>query len=306
METCIPHSIQIKRAQEEFKNIDAKIKQKHRKLITLSRKLAPGLKSRKTKDKRNIKLIKSLFNEIKDLSVMKNDSWKYNISLIEKEIKKVNSQIEIRENYLINNGVYPNAALEYLNNREKAEFNNEDLWPKQYNIITEIVNTTPKPNKFKGRQGLDINIKEDSLMTNSDSYAYSSTQLKSPSRVEIFSWFENSPAIKRFKVSDEEEKQSIKNDNFKLNNNNYGESSSTQPLRKSTRKRTKSKILREAIGEIEEERQYTVVKKRNKTKGNKSIAKLMEADQFSNIKEEPIPLHKNCEFMLEYQHDLSS
>ena len=262
METCIPHSIELKRAQDQYKNIDVKIKQKHRKLLMLSRKLSPKSKSRKTKDKRTIKLIKSLFNEIKDLSVLKTDWWKHNLSIIDREIKKINSQIEIRENYLTNNGIYPDAALEYLNNREKAELNNEDLGIKQQEIITEIVQPAAwKSKKPKGKPGLDINVKEDSLMTNSDTNAYSTAQLKSPSRADMLSFFENSPAIKRFKVSEEEEKQSIVDENFRLDNNISAESCLVQPLRKSWRKRIKSKILREAIGELEEEKHYSVVRK---------------------------------------------
>lgn len=263
METCIPHSIELKRAQDEYKHIDVKIKQKHRKLLMLSRKLSPGSKSRKSKDKRTIKLIKSLFNEIKDLSIMKTDWWKYNLSLVDKEIRKINSQIEIRENYLTNNGIYPDAALEYLSSREKAELNNEELGIKQQDIVTEIVQPAAwKTKKKGGKPGLDINVKEDSLMTNSDTNAYSTAQLKSPSRTDMLSYFENSPAIKRFKVSQEEEKQLIADENFQLDNNIAAEATTVQPLRKSWRKRIKSKILREAIGEIEEEHYSTIRKQK--------------------------------------------
>mmetsp|Transcript_34538 Transcript_34538/g.39979 ORF Transcript_34538/g.39979 Transcript_34538/m.39979 type:complete len:98 (+) Transcript_34538:510-803(+) len=97
-------------------------------------------------------------------------------------------------------------------------------------------------------------------MDNSDTNAYSTSHLKSPSRVDTMSYLESSPALKRFKISEEEEKRSVINDNFQLGESCLPVSTTPVAIRKSSRKRMKSKILLEAIGELDEDQRYSTLK----------------------------------------------
>lgn len=74
MATCVPISIQVKRVQDRFKYIEAKLKQKHRKLLILSRKMPSNPNMKKARDKRQAQAIKTLYAEIKDLSSIKTET----------------------------------------------------------------------------------------------------------------------------------------------------------------------------------------------------------------------------------------
>lgn len=295
MATCVPISIQVTRAQECSKRIDAKLKQKHRKLLILSKKISPNPNMKKQRDKRQCQVIKSLYAEIKDLSTMKNETLKHLISLLDKEMKRVDTQIDIREGYLLENNINPTHALEFLEKRG----NSLALKQKESNAI---LNSSLKRRAQKGKQCIDITSSyEDSLMANSDTYAYStSTHLKSPSRVDTLSYFEASPVVKRVKISEEEEKHALAADNLVLGESCSKVSNSYPSVRKSNRKRTKSKILREASGELDEEVIVSTQKPVKKNKETREINRIFELDAKASKREEVIPIFKNKNYLVEY------
>lgn len=109
--------------------------------------------------------------------------------------------------------------------------------------------------------------------------------------------------LKRVKVSEEEEKTVPGGDHFQLTNNSGTNSSLLVPVRKSTRKRTKSKILREAIGELDEEPVIQPVRRNKKDKETREVSKFIELDRKAKKREEPIPLSQDRNYLVEYIYD---
>lgn len=76
-----------------------------------------------------------------------------------------------------------------------------------------------------------------------------------------------------------------------------------EPVRKSTRKRTKSKILREAIGEIDEEPVIQPLKRNKKDKETREVSKILELDRKAKKREETIPMNQDRNYLVEYIYD---
>lgn len=250
---------------------------------------------KKPRDKRQCQAIKSLYAEIKDLSTMKNETLKHLISLVDKEMKKVDTQIDIRETYLTEHNINPAHALEFLEKRG----NSLALKHKQ---VTALLNSPQKRRALKGKPGLDVSSScEDSLMANSETYAYStSTHLKSPSRVDTLSYLETSPVIKRAKVSEEEEKHVLSGDTFVLGESCSKDSNLYPSVRKSNRKKKKSQILREASGELDEQVIVSTQRPVKKSKQTREINRILELDAKAGKREEAIPIFKNKNYLVEY------
>ncbi len=117
-------------------------------------------------------------------------------------------------------------------------------------------------------------------MTTSESDPKSAmSYAKSPSRMDSLSIFESSPVLKRVKVSEEEEKV-IPKEIFNLGESRALPSKGANILRKSKRKRKKSKILREAIGE-EEDIPPKIIKRTKMSRASNEISKIIELDELS-------------------------
>jgi hypothetical protein len=144
-------------------------------------------------------------------------------------------------------------------------------------------------------------------MANSETYANSSaSHMKSPSRMDTLSVFETSPMLKRVKISEEEEKQASGGVNFQLGESEMTAQSTESLLRKSKRKKKKSKILREAMGECDEEAIAAPVQSQKKCKETKEITKILELEDKVLKREEHIPVHKNQSYLVEYEYDFGS
>lgn len=160
---------------------------------------------------------------------------------------------------------------------------------------------------MKGNKKLENTSCEDSLLANSDTYAYSSTtNLKSPSIMDTLSIFEASPMLKRVKISEEEEKNITKGDSFNIGESSLGFQNPILPVRKSIRKKKMSKILRESVGETENEKVITTTKPFKKFKESHEISKIIEMDCKSKKREEPVPQYKSHNYLVEYEHDFGS
>lgn len=94
------------------------MRQKHRKLIILSKKIPEKFNPKKPRDRRLSEALKSLYSQIKDLSQNKTETCKYLLSLIDKEIQGIDKKVEMREDYLIENKIRPATALEFLEKQE--------------------------------------------------------------------------------------------------------------------------------------------------------------------------------------------
>mmetsp|Transcript_34538 Transcript_34538/g.39980 ORF Transcript_34538/g.39980 Transcript_34538/m.39980 type:complete len:91 (+) Transcript_34538:225-497(+) len=57
---------------------------------------------------------------------MKSESCKNTLSIIDRELKDINEQIDSRESHLVTRGFCPSNTLDYLNNIENAESKIED------------------------------------------------------------------------------------------------------------------------------------------------------------------------------------
>jgi hypothetical protein len=144
-------------------------------------------------------------------------------------------------------------------------------------------------------------------MANSETYAYSSaSHLKSPSRMDTISIFEASPMMKRVKISEEEEKQTPGGGGFNLGESTLSKQNIDSPVRKSKRKVKKSKILREAMGEFDEEPTLPSLKISKKSKECREANKIIELDSKAKKREEVIPGIKNDQFLVEYDFPLLS
>ena len=160
---------------------------------------------------------------------------------------------------------------------------------------------------LKGKKGVDSTSCEDSLMANSETYAYSSaSHLKSPSRMDTLSIFEASPVMKRVKISEEEEKQAPGGGGFSIGESALSKQNIDAPVRKSKRKVKKSKILREAMGEFDEEPTLPTLKNSKKPRESKEVSKIIDLDSKAKKREEVIPGIKNEQFMVEFDFPLPS
>mmetsp|Transcript_21913 Transcript_21913/g.19457 ORF Transcript_21913/g.19457 Transcript_21913/m.19457 type:complete len:149 (-) Transcript_21913:257-703(-) len=139
-------------------------------------------------------------------------------------------------------------------------------------------------------------------MTNSETnFNFSVSQIKSPSRLDSLSLFESSPNLKRIKVSEEVERTVSNAENFNLGESYLKEQFNNPPLRKSKRRKRKSKVMREATGEDEE---IVITKtKRIKSKADIEINKIIELSIAAQKREEHIPVSKSFHYLVEYEYD---
>jgi hypothetical protein len=166
----------------------------------------------------------------------------------------------------------------------------------------EICGTQKKT--LKGKKKHETTSCEDSLLANSETYAYSSaTNLKSPSRIDTLSMSEASPMIKRVKISDDEEKMIVAGEPFSIGESGLGFQNPTLPVRKSMRKKKMSKILREAAGEADNESIITTIKPSKKCKESREISKIMEMNNKILKREEPLPQSKSYNCLVEYEYN---
>lgn len=301
MATCVPISIQITRAQEYYKSIEARLKQKHRKMIILSKKMPENLNLKKARDRKQSAILKSLYSEIKDLSLLKSEAIARVLTLADKELKKIDKQIEVRESYLTTNNISPKFALDFLEKREISSVKEME----RSDEVPAICQNNRKA--LKGKKGVDSTSCEDSLMASSETYAYSSaSHLRSPSRMDTLSIFEASPMMKRVKISEEEEKQTPGGGEFSIGESAISKQNISAPVRKSKRKVKKSKILREAMGEFDEEPTLPIIKNSKKNKESREANIMIELDSIAKKREELIPVIKNDQFMVEYDFPLLS
>ena len=140
-------------------------------------------------------------------------------------------------------------------------------------------------------------------MTASESHHYSAvSQLKSPTRMDSLNIFESSPIVKRVKISEEEEKEGLQGENLNLGENSIEGQSLVPSIRKSKRKKRKSKIMREATGEESEEVTQKVNKRHIITKTDYETNKIIELSKISKNKEELIPSAKSHNYLVEFDY----
>jgi len=288
----MPISINLYRAQECLKRIEVKLKHKHRKLLVLSKKLPLTSSLKKQRDRRLLETAETICSEIKDLTLMKKEYNKRSLAIIDMELRKVENEIESRQEYLLDYNINPVKALEQLENIEKAESTVVTKSSKKQFIDALVSKSKSKDRKRNGKQCVDVTSSEDSVAANSDTYAFSiASKNKSPSRLETFSCFETSPILKRVKVSEEEEKSPILNDNFSIGDSVLINKTPVQPIRKSNRRRIKSKILRELTGEdfyyIQEEKEV-----KTKNRKGQDIIRMQKLDEKIKQNEEIIPFNE--------------
>jgi len=124
--------------------------------------------------------------------------------------------------------------------------------------------------------------------------------------MDTLSVFETSPMLKRVKISEEEEKQAPGGVGFQLGESEMAAQSSESMLRKSKRKKKKSKILREAMGECDDETVVTLVKNQKKSKETKEITRILDLEDKVMKREEHIPVYKNANYLVEYEYDFGT
>lgn len=76
------------------------------------------LNLKRARDKRLSEVLKNMYTEIKDLSSRKSESCKNLLNVVEQEIRKVDYKIEERNNYLTENDIRFENALEYTESYE--------------------------------------------------------------------------------------------------------------------------------------------------------------------------------------------
>lgn len=233
----------------------------------LSRKIQ---KSNRARNAKQIQMIKNLYSETKDLSAQKSEAWGNLQRAVQKELEKVNMQVRKRENYLSRNKIRPVKALEYLNSDNMSK---DSLQASSFDGVGKNKDLRLKP-------VMDAQSWGESLMTTSESDPKSAMSFaKSPSRLDSLSIFESSPVLKRVKVSEEEEKE-IPKDNFNLGESRPMSSQGGNALRKSKRRRKKSKILREATGE-DDDIPPKILRKPKMSRADCEISKIIELDELS-------------------------
>lgn len=196
-------------------------------------------------------------------------------TILNNELEKVDNQTKRRKDYLSRNNIRPSTAFEYIQS--------ENMSKDSLRTTNDLYSS--KNQDLKAKSGVDSQSCGDSLMTARKSNPKSVTScLKSPSQLDSLSIFESSPMLKRVKLSESDEKE-FSGDNFNLSESCSKASSQRQPLRKSKRKKRKSKILREAIGE-DEEIPPKPVKRAKKTKVDQEISRIIALDKAAKKQEE--------------------
>lgn len=144
---------------------------------------------KKPREKKMLETARELCAEIKDLTLMKRENNKYSMALIQKEMKRVEKEIELRQQYLIDNNIDPQVAIEYVENLEKAQNPITIESPNNTAIVQQECKKASKDSiKKKGKLGRDMLTSEGSNVGNSETYSYSvSTNKRSPSRLDTFS-----------------------------------------------------------------------------------------------------------------------
>ena len=282
--------------------------------------MAPDFK--KQRDRKLLEIAKRICAEIKNLSLMKNEYNKKSISIINNELKIVQEEIEQRQDYFIDHKIDPLKAVEYIESVEKAQNVLTEFPTRKHTILNSINKSCMGDAKSKGKNSNDMNEIEQSVVDNCDTYAYSvSTHKKSPSILETFSCIETSPVPKRVKTSEdeEEEKLPILNDNFSLGESymsktqhksnqkhkSNSQKSNMNAVRKSTRKRTKSKILREACGE-DYESIFSEAKSKLGSKLSQDINKIRKIDSKVKKAHEAIPWAQHDKFLTPFKYKFDS
>ena len=172
--------------------------------------------------------------------------------MINSELRKCENSIEAHQDYFIDNKINPCNALEYINELEKAQNISSDLSPKEFNHEECQSRTILKQSKKNGgKKVMDLMTSEDSVMTHSDTHAYSvSTNKRSLSKLDSISCMSISPNLKRVKTSElSDATLPILNDKLSLGQSALSVGSKKKAIRKSNRKRVISKVMLEAIGE---------------------------------------------------------
>jgi hypothetical protein len=103
------------------------------------------------------------------------------LTLIDKQVRNIDQKVEQREDYLLSNKIKPEAALEFLEKQQTSEYS-------EGTGISKGRNAQVCRKSSKNKLGSDVASCGESLMTTSETYAYSSTtQLKSPSVLDTLS-----------------------------------------------------------------------------------------------------------------------
>ena len=105
--------------------------------------------------------------------------------------------------------------------------------------------------------------------------------------------------LKRLKVSEGEEIKAPGGDHFQLGESAMGRHSSHAPVRKSERKKTKSKILRE----VEDEVIATPSNRKVGAKTKKEFTKIVELSEKAKKSEENFSGSQCRDFLVEFEYD---
>nr|CAH04412.1 hypothetical protein [Euplotes vannus] len=273
MASCVSISIKTTRAQSTLKKLESLLKQRNRKLQMHLRKFS------ETKRARNVKqaqMICNLDSEIKDLLAQKSQAYTTLTTILNNELEKVDNQTKRRKDYLSRNNIRPSTAFEYIQS--------ENMSKDSLRTTNDLYSSKNKD--FKAKSGIDS---QSAVLLNNSKKEYPKSVmscLKSPSQLDSLSIFESSPILKRMKLSESDEKE-YSGDNFNLSESCSKASSQPQLLRKSKRKKRKSKILREAIGE-DEEIPPKPVKRAKRTKVDQEISRIIALDKAAKKQEEII------------------
>ena len=112
--------------------------------------------------------------------------------------------------------------------------------------------------------------------------------------------------FKRVKTSEEEEhKLPISNDGFSIGESYLNSRAIEQSVRKSNRKRVKSKVLREADGEVFESFKTEKEIKYN-SKGHLDIQRMKKLDENAAKNDEIIPIKEDHKYLVQYKYNYES
>lgn len=105
--------------------------------------------------------------------------------------------------------------------------------------------------------------------------------------------------LKRVKVSEHEEVKISGMSNFQLGESAMSHHTSHAPVRKSIRKRKKSKVLRE----VEEEDMTSLPKPKSVPKSKKEFTKFSELSEKARKREEKVSAEESSELLVQFQYD---
>lgn len=80
----------------------------------MTKKLPQCPSIKKPRERKLLEAAKELCAEIKELNLMKKENNKYCLSIIQKELKRVEKEIDLRQQYLNDNNIDSKIALEYV------------------------------------------------------------------------------------------------------------------------------------------------------------------------------------------------